>query len=355
MECLNIDSIGPMPDGYYILVIICCFTRFVELYAVPNTSALEAAKALLQHMGRYGAPSQIRSDRGTQFVNDLIEEFLRLVGTEHLLTLSYSKEENAIVERANKEVMRHLRAIIFQKNILDDWRPSLPLVQRIMNASVHDSIGVSPAQLLFGNAITLDRGILLPFNSNSSEQISLSEWASKMLLKQEELLKIAKANQLEKDTYHIASNKKGEVTHYPENSYVLVDYHDRPPSKLHTVLKGPMRVVSNDKANYTLQDLVTNRMQNVHVSKLRPYNFDDRFEEPRNVANRDRQFFDVERIIEHTGHKGRKSSMRFHVKWVGYDDQTWEPWDNLKSNAVLHEYLRQNNMERLIPKSYTVA
>jgi hypothetical protein len=31
------------------------------------------------------------------------------------LTMAYSKEENAIVERSNKEVMRHLRAIIFDK------------------------------------------------------------------------------------------------------------------------------------------------------------------------------------------------------------------------------------------------
>jgi hypothetical protein len=80
MECLNIDSIGPMPDEWYILVIIDCFTRFIELYAVPNTTALEAARCLLEHFGRYGCPAQTRSDRGTQFANDIIEEFLKLVG-----------------------------------------------------------------------------------------------------------------------------------------------------------------------------------------------------------------------------------------------------------------------------------
>jgi hypothetical protein len=255
----------------------------------------------------------------------------------------------------NKEVMRHLRATIFHNNLIEDWRTSLPLVQRIMNASVHDTIGVSPAQLLFGNAITLDRGILLPQVNNSSEQMSLSEWASKMLLKQEELLNIARTNQLQKDTMHIAERSKlkdGEMTEYPVNSYVLVDYHDRPPSKLHTHLKGPLRVVSHEKSNYSLQDLVTNRIQNVHVSKLRPYNFDERFDEPRVVANKDRQVFDVEQITEHTGHRSRKSDMRFHVKWIGYDDKTWEPWENLRSNKVLHDYLRSKGMEKLIPKSY---
>jgi len=38
----------------------------------------------------------------------------------------------------------------------------LSLVQRIMNAEQKDGLGVSPAQLLFGNALQLDKGILLP-------------------------------------------------------------------------------------------------------------------------------------------------------------------------------------------------
>ena len=41
------------------------------------------------------------------FIADVIKEFLALVGTSHCLTLAYSKEENAIVERMNKEINRH--------------------------------------------------------------------------------------------------------------------------------------------------------------------------------------------------------------------------------------------------------
>jgi hypothetical protein len=50
-----------------------------------------------------------------------------------MVTIAYSKEENAIVERANKEVMRHLRAFIFDERIMSDWVKYIPLVQRIMN------------------------------------------------------------------------------------------------------------------------------------------------------------------------------------------------------------------------------
>ncbi len=55
----------------------------------------------------------IRSDRGTQFVNGIISQLLGLLQIERELSLAYSKEQNAIVEeRANKEVIRHLTAII---------------------------------------------------------------------------------------------------------------------------------------------------------------------------------------------------------------------------------------------------
>ncbi len=48
-------------------------------------------------------------------------------------------------------MIRHLTAIIFDRRISDVWSSEyLRLVQRIMNAKVHDTIGVSPAELVFG-------------------------------------------------------------------------------------------------------------------------------------------------------------------------------------------------------------
>ena len=65
MECLNIDFIGPYPDKAYVLVILDCFTRWVELFPVPEAPANTAFKCLPQHFGRYGCPTTIRSDRGS--------------------------------------------------------------------------------------------------------------------------------------------------------------------------------------------------------------------------------------------------------------------------------------------------
>ena len=88
------------------------------LYATIDATSQSTAECLLQHFRRFGAPRQLRSDRGPHFIAEVIEQFLTLVGVEHELTLAYSKEENAIVERFNKEINRHLRALPFEHSLL---------------------------------------------------------------------------------------------------------------------------------------------------------------------------------------------------------------------------------------------
>jgi hypothetical protein len=74
---------------------------------------------LLKHFGRFGAPLQLRSDNGPHVVADVIRECLLLIGTQECLTLAYPKEENAPVERMNKEINRHLRVLTFEKTSLE--------------------------------------------------------------------------------------------------------------------------------------------------------------------------------------------------------------------------------------------
>jgi len=69
---------------------------------------------LLQHFGRFGNPAQILTDNGTQFINGTVEELVKMIGLQHVTVLAYSKEENSIVERINKEIIRHLRALVYE-------------------------------------------------------------------------------------------------------------------------------------------------------------------------------------------------------------------------------------------------
>ena len=110
---LHLDQIGPLTkDAHgndYILVIIDAFSRWIELFPTMSTTAVETASVILNHIGRFGTPEVIHTD--------LITELTRLCGIDHSFATAYSSEENGIVERANQEVLRHLRALLFDSRV----------------------------------------------------------------------------------------------------------------------------------------------------------------------------------------------------------------------------------------------
>ena len=44
-------------------------------------------------------------------------------------------------------------------------------------------------------------------------------------------------------------------------------------------------------------------------------------------------------------------TFQIKIKWLNSEDLTWEPWANMKDNAVFHEYLRSRSpsLARYIP------
>ena len=259
----TIDYLGPFPDDGYVLTIIDTFTRWTELYHTLAATAEEAAKKLLQHVGRFGVPAQIVSDRGSHFVNKVIKEFFSMVGTKHVITIAYSKQENSMVERQHKEINRHIRGLIFEANNFD-YEATLPIVQRIINSTTNSSTKVPPSDLLFGKAINLNQRIFLlqdeiPLQDNQP----LSVRHSTMINTQERLLAYAAQNLIHNDKKHGLQSENLKIrTEFPVDSYVLVAYPNGPPTRLNTLWKGPLQVVNIDKAEYTLRNLVTQKSGN---------------------------------------------------------------------------------------------
>ena len=366
-----VDTIGPLPTNddskKYILVIIDAFSRFVMLRAIPDTTAKAAVNVLLDWMGLFGIPAEVVSDNGTQFANELVDELLELVASDNTKIHAYSKEENAIVERANKEVNRHLRSYVYDRKDKKSWHQYLPLVKRILNASVHKSIGVSPSQIVFGNAVTLDRQIL-PLPEEVRNPTNYKEYLQDMMTAQSEILRIAKKSQQETDDFEIArrvsSNKRKfgneEITEFPINSYVLVNYEgedNRPPTKLHTNLRGPLRVVNYNGPIYTLQNLVSpTKLEDFHVKLLHPFKFDESVTDPSEVAQHDEEYSGIKEVLDHKfkGSKQRRTDLQFYMLWEGDKEPKWYPWNSTFGHAEkIHEYLETNNLKRYIPTKYT--
>ena len=74
---------------------------------------MAAADAPWRHTCRFTVPLELVSGFGSQFVNGLLTHFHQDTGFKHHATIPFFKEENGIVERANKEVNQHIRNVLF--------------------------------------------------------------------------------------------------------------------------------------------------------------------------------------------------------------------------------------------------
>lgn len=351
-QIVCLDHIGPIElngEVYYILVIIDCFSRWVELYSVRSTTALETAKCLFEYYGRYGSAETISSDRGPAFFNELVQELVELGGSDYQYTTPYSHEENGIIERHNAEVIRHLRAIVFDQRVVSDVVLCLPIIQRIMNTLEKVLTGLTPAEMLFGNNLRLSERI---FNRRSdSTPVKLSEYMDKLLSRQETILKVAREKQEAKDAFHMQEAEANSYSEYPINSYVLYS----PPvgkkrNKVRMTHDGPFQVINKIGDIYTIENLVTGKPFDCHITSLRPFIFDPLRVNPKEVAVQNNQEFYIEKILAHRGNPKKRTTMEFQVRWLGYssDHDSWEPYSNLRDTDQLIDYLKTHRLKSLI-------
>jgi hypothetical protein len=156
-------------------------------------------------------------------------------------------------------------------------------------------------------------------------------------------------------------SSKLRKTEFRINDYVLVAYEKdghKPPSKLHPILRGPCQIINKvarpEGDIYTVQHMDSNKLEDFHVKLLRPFHHDARHTNPSTVATADNLTFEVEKILNHkfTSDKQIKSNMEVLVKWQGYDKPTWEPYANIANVGIFHDYLRSNNLARLLRASF---
>ncbi len=176
-----------------------------------------------------------------------------------------------------------------------------------------------------------------------------------LLEAQATLIKVAQEKQHKHDTHHLSSFDSN-YAEFSINSYVLLIPPEGNRTKLLTTRKGPYQLINFVGSKYVIQDLMTGRNFDTHLSNLVPFNYDDTRTDPVEVAMHDQQEFLVELIISHRGDPTRHKSMEFLVKWTGYpdDSKSWEPFKNLRDNEQAIEYMNNNRLRSLIPRRHKV-
>ena len=76
-------------------------------YVTPDQTAKIIAKFLCQgYIFIFGAPARLLSDRGANFMSNVIEEICKMLGIMKLQTMPYHPQTNGLVERLHQTVMQ---------------------------------------------------------------------------------------------------------------------------------------------------------------------------------------------------------------------------------------------------------
>ena len=109
----GVDILGPFPravGGYrFLYVAIDKFTKWPEVTTVVNITKKSAVAFLKSIVCRFGVPSRIIADNGTQFKSRLFQVYCEDSGIQLCFASVPHPRGNGQVERANVEVLRGLK------------------------------------------------------------------------------------------------------------------------------------------------------------------------------------------------------------------------------------------------------
>lgn len=149
-EDIAIDYLGPLPGGQNLLVIVDCYSRYLEVCEMTCIDSTETISRLREVFGRFGIPSLIKADNGPQFASTEFKNFCRDYGIHLVNTIPYWPQMNGQVERQNRSILKRLR---IAQELGKDWRKELHEFLLVYHATNHATTGEAPSKLMFGRRI----------------------------------------------------------------------------------------------------------------------------------------------------------------------------------------------------------
>ncbi|XP_071652203.1 uncharacterized protein [Temnothorax longispinosus] len=163
-ERLQMDILGPLPittsGNRYLLVIVDCFTKWVEVFPIRNIRASTVAEVFVnQVISRHGVPLEVHTDQGKNFESKLFAELMNLLGIRKTRTTALHPQSDGQVERQHQTIVNYLAKYISENQ--KDWDRWVPMFLLAYRSSKHETTGVTPAELCFARDLRLPLDLLL--------------------------------------------------------------------------------------------------------------------------------------------------------------------------------------------------
>ena len=147
---VDVLQLPPTFDGNkYAIVFMDYFTKWPEVFAAADQSATTIARLLVEEIvSRHGVPEQLLSDRGQNFLSELIGAVCELLGIEKVNTSGYHPQTDGMVEKFNSTIINMLSKCVEKHG--RDWDKQLPYVMLAYRVAVQESTQESPFFLVYG-------------------------------------------------------------------------------------------------------------------------------------------------------------------------------------------------------------
>ncbi|MCP3666838.1 MAG: DDE-type integrase/transposase/recombinase, partial [Gammaproteobacteria bacterium] len=152
-DICGVDIAGPFPisanENRFILGFIDYKTRYAFTEALSETSAATIARVFLDKViCVVGPPRLLLSDRGSNFLSEILTEVCNLLQTRCCTTTAYHPQTNGKCERFWGSIKSMLKMYVDSDQ--QNWCEMLSLVTYSYNTGVRSSTSFSSYELLFG-------------------------------------------------------------------------------------------------------------------------------------------------------------------------------------------------------------
>ena len=129
-------------ENRYIIVAVEYLSKWQKAKAVSEANALSISNFLYQNINcQFGCFTHLYTDRGTEFVNEVVEKLTEKFWVKHHRSTPYRSQANGLVERFNKFLCDSLAKLVNESAEWDIFvEPALWAYRTSINSSTQLSL-----------------------------------------------------------------------------------------------------------------------------------------------------------------------------------------------------------------------
>uniref|UniRef100_T1IMP2 RNA-directed DNA polymerase n=1 Tax=Strigamia maritima TaxID=126957 RepID=T1IMP2_STRMM len=279
-ETICIDLCGSKPNAKgnlkWILVIINQCTKYVELFPLAVASAKKIVEKINEVSCRFGHPSKVISDNGSQFVSTVYKEFCTKRNITMAHTSTYTPHSNP-TERVNRDIKTMLA---IYTDVHSHWPKYLNEFAFASRTQVSEALGHTPMLLNTGREAPLLFDPRILYHGISLDKNKPEEYVKELL----DVLKRAHQNiyhrmqknyekheKVHNDKYHICEYELGDLVW--RKTHILSDKDNNITKGLAVKHDGPWEITKiHGGGAYELTKIGNRKIEkSINTQDLLPY------------------------------------------------------------------------------------